>query len=187
MRSTHTILVSVLGLAGALTACDRDFMSTPSSAGTGRERATTSTPIVRDQPVIPAPNAGHYGQENAGTPSAEMHGDPSAEMHGVPGAEMHGQDPMGANEEAMGNPALPTAQDQPMTEAEAETTRLIREAVVDDADLSMGARNVVIVTRGHVVTLRGDVSSDDERDTVEAHARAVAGVDTVDNRLTVRL
>ncbi len=74
-----------------------------------------------------------------------------------------------------------------MTEAEAETTRLIRAAVVDDADLSMGARNVVIVTRGHEVTLRGDVGSDAERDIVEAHARAVEGVSTVDNRLAVRL
>ena len=160
MRSSQTVLVSVLTLAAGLIACDRDFMGMQPSAGAGRGLAP-SAPIAREEP--PA------------TPSA-----PSAELHG-PAPSL----PPPA--EAIPGPEAPTAQDQPMTEAEAETTRLIREAVVDDASLSMGAQNVVIVTRGHEVTLRGDVGSDAERDIVEAHARAVEGVNNVDNRLAVRL
>jgi len=159
MRSTHTVLMTALALAAGLTACDRDFMGQP-SGGTGRGLAP-SAPIAREERAV-APVA----------PNAELHG-PAPSVA-----------PMG---EPIPDPEIPTAQDQPMTEAETETTRLIRAAVVDDADLSMGARNVVIVTRGHDVTLRGDVGSDAERDIVEAHARAVEGVDTVDNRLAVRL
>jgi BON domain len=81
--------------------------------------------------------------------------------------------------------ALPTAMDQSNEPADLEITRLIREAVVADATLSIGARNVTIITRSARVTLRGDVSSEGERATIGAHAHHVSGVVDVDNHLTV--
>ena len=48
------------------------------------------------------------------------------------------------------------------------------------------ARNVTIITLGAVVTLRGNVTSNREREVVARHARAVAGVQRIDNVLSVR-
>lgn len=77
--------------------------------------------------------------------------------------------------------------DQSFAPEDAETTRAIRAALVGDTSLPVGAHDVVIVTRAHAVTLRGDVGSASERDIIEAHARSAAGVSSVDNRITITL
>ncbi|HTC43666.1 MAG TPA: BON domain-containing protein [Steroidobacteraceae bacterium] len=65
------------------------------------------------------------------------------------------------------------------------TTQSIRRSVMADAQLSLDAHNVKIVTvRGHV-TLNGVVRSDAERASVAAKAVNVAGIDNVVNDLKV--
>ena len=75
-----------------------------------------------------------------------------------------------------------TAMDQSESAEDLEITRQIRAEVVGDSSLSFGARNCVIVTRGGVVTLRGDVTSA-ESEAIERHAQRAAGVLRVDNHL----
>jgi osmotically-inducible protein OsmY len=80
---------------------------------------------------------------------------------------------------------VPTAFDQSESAEDLEITRQIRAAVVSDSSLSFGARNVTIITADAVVTLRGDVSSNAERDAIDRHAHETAGVSRVDNMLVV--
>lgn len=81
-------------------------------------------------------------------------------------------------------PAAATAADQSNEPADLEITRRIRAAVVTDSALSVGARNCTIITRGSVVTLRGNVSRAEQR-RIAAHAQAVPGVSRVENLLAV--
>jgi osmotically-inducible protein OsmY len=83
------------------------------------------------------------------------------------------------------NGEAPTALDQSERVEDLEITREIRAAVVADSSLSFGARNCTIVTRDGVVTLRGDVSSNAERDAIDRHAHEAVGVDRVENLLAV--
>jgi osmotically-inducible protein OsmY len=79
----------------------------------------------------------------------------------------------------------PSAMDQSESAEDVEITRQIRVAVVGDSSLSFGARNCTIVTVGAVVTLRGEVGTDDERNAIDRHAHDVTGVRRVDNMLVV--
>lgn len=79
---------------------------------------------------------------------------------------------------------LPT--DQGNNEADLKTTQAIRQALMKDKNLSFGAKNVKIITQNGKVTLRGPVSSEAERATIEAAARKVAGVTQVDNQLELK-
>lgn len=77
-----------------------------------------------------------------------------------------------------------TAIDQSEAPPDLEITRHIRWAVVTDSSLSFSARNCVIVTRGAVVTLRGEVTRA-ERDAIMAHARDAEGVTRVNDGFQV--
>jgi osmotically-inducible protein OsmY len=78
-----------------------------------------------------------------------------------------------------------TATGQSETKADVEITAAIRKAIVDDKALSVNAHNVKVITSGGVVTLRGPVKSEEEKKTIEAKAKQVAGVTRVDNLLEV--
>ena len=78
-----------------------------------------------------------------------------------------------------------TATAQGESKADIEMTAAIRKAVVDDKALSVNAKNVKIMTANGVVTLRGPVKSDEEKKSIEAKAKQVAGVTRVDNLLEV--
>jgi|SoiMethySBSTD1v2_1073268.scaffolds.fasta_scaffold03740_3 hyperosmotically inducible periplasmic protein len=71
------------------------------------------------------------------------------------------------------------------SKADVETTAAIRKAIVDDKSLSVNAHNVKVMTTNGVVTLRGPVKSEDEKRSVEAKAKQVAGVTQVNNLLEV--
>ena len=77
----------------------------------------------------------------------------------------------------------PTSQSE--SKADIDTTAAIRKAVVDDKALSVNAHNVKIMTSNGVVTLRGPVKSEDEKKSIEAKAKQVAGVTRVENLLEV--
>lgn len=81
--------------------------------------------------------------------------------------------------------APPTAMAQSEAPADVEITRHIRAAVVSDGTLSFAAANCTIVTDRAVVTLRGEVATRAERDTIEQHAHAAPGVVRVDDQLHV--
>lgn len=90
-----------------------------------------------------------------------------------------------AEERTVADSDAPTAMDQSESAEDLEITRQIRAAVVRDSSLSFGARNVTIITSGAVVTLRGDVSSNEEREAIDRHAHEAPGVSRVDNMLVV--
>jgi osmotically-inducible protein OsmY len=78
-----------------------------------------------------------------------------------------------------------TPTDQLENEADREVTAAVRRAIVDDSTLSVNAHNIKIITANGVVTLRGPVKSQAEKDAIEAKAKAVAGVTSVDNQLEI--
>lgn len=79
-----------------------------------------------------------------------------------------------------------TAGDQGGSEADRKITQLVRQGVVADGALSMMGKNVKIITINGVVTLKGPVKSDQERASIEALAKRVAGVSKVDNQLEIK-
>ena len=75
--------------------------------------------------------------------------------------------------------------DQAQNPSDIEITAKIRKAVVGDDALSMNAKNVKIITSDAVVTLRGPVSSTDERSRIVYLARGTASVKRVDDLIEV--
>src|SRR5262245_16718355 len=78
-----------------------------------------------------------------------------------------------------------TATAQSENPADREISAAIRKAVVGDDALSVNAHNVKIITAEGVVTLRGPVKSDAEKQAIESKAKQVAGVTRVNNLLEV--
>ena len=79
-----------------------------------------------------------------------------------------------------------TAGDQGTSAADRELTRAIRQAVVQDKGLSTYAQNIKIISRSGFVTLKGLVRSEEEKQSVESKAIAVAGSGNVSDELTVK-
>jgi sporulation protein YlmC with PRC-barrel domain len=82
-----------------------------------------------------------------------------------------------------------TPENQGGSEQDREITRLIRKSIVSETGAdkdSLNARNVKIITVNGVVTLRGVVESQAEKDSVEARAKRVAGATKVINQLEVK-
>lgn len=78
-----------------------------------------------------------------------------------------------------------TPGDQGESEADRTITQRARQNVVAEDDLSVNAKNVKIITRGGVVTLRGPVASPAEKLSVVQLVRSVDGVQRVDDQLEV--
>jgi hyperosmotically inducible periplasmic protein len=76
-----------------------------------------------------------------------------------------------------------TPGDQGDSEADRTVTQQVRQGVVADDALSTTGKNVKIITRDGVVTLRGPVKTDQEKATIASIAQHVAGVKRVDNQL----
>jgi hyperosmotically inducible periplasmic protein len=80
----------------------------------------------------------------------------------------------------------PTADQQKENTSDRETTRQIRRAIIKDKSLSTYAHNIKIITQGGMVTLKGPVRSDEEKQAIEAKAKEVAGADKVTSDLEVK-
>lgn len=78
-----------------------------------------------------------------------------------------------------------TPGDQSSDPADVELTRRIREAVVADKSLSTDAHNIKIITINGTVTLRGPVSSVEEKAKIAETAQKLAGKKQVENHLEV--
>lgn len=79
----------------------------------------------------------------------------------------------------------PTADNQKMNTNDRMTTKKIRQAIIAEKNLSTYAHNVKIITQGGSVTLKGPVRSEEEKATVEAKAKEVAGADKVTSEISV--
>lgn len=79
-----------------------------------------------------------------------------------------------------------TAQSQSNAKGDRELLAAVRRSVVKDKSLSTTAHNVKIMAVNGVVTLRGPVKSDEEKAKVEALAKQVAGVTSVQNNLDIK-
>ena len=79
-----------------------------------------------------------------------------------------------------------TADNQKESAADRELAKKIRKSIAGDSSLSTYAHNVKIIVRDGMVTLKGPVRSDDEKNAVGAKANEIAGADKVQNELTVK-
>ena len=81
-----------------------------------------------------------------------------------------------------------TPMDQSNSSEDVKLTAEIRRAILDDKAMSVNAQNCKIITdKSGVVTLRGPVASQAEKDSIEAKAKAIAGVSRVVNDLEVKI
>ena len=108
--------------------------------------------------------------------------------YGVSGVPLYADSPDADNtgknaRDAEGGTVTPF--DQSETEADVTLTQRIRQAVVDDDTLSTNAKNIKIITINGVVTLRGPVDSEEERQRVLAKAQQLAGPKNVDNQIEI--
>jgi hyperosmotically inducible protein len=78
-----------------------------------------------------------------------------------------------------------TSGDQSERKTDLDLTQRIRQAVVADKALSTTAHNIKIITVDGVVTLRGPVTSEQEKTKIVATAQQIAGVKQVENHLEV--
>lgn len=76
--------------------------------------------------------------------------------------------------------------DQPNNSVDIKLAAAVRSSIVNDKALSTTAHNVKLVAANGVVTLRGPVNSQSEKEKVGQCAAGVAGVSKVDNLLDVK-
>ena len=79
----------------------------------------------------------------------------------------------------------PTADQQKMNPTDRQLTQQIRKALVKDKSLSTYAHNVKVIAQNGVVTLKGPVKSEEEKQAIETKAAEIAGSDKVTNELQV--
>jgi|GEM_PF-2797317 len=78
----------------------------------------------------------------------------------------------------------PRAHDQGNTREDLAVVREVRQRLVADGALGIGAKNAVVIVQDGVVTLRGTVADEVEHDLVIQKVVSVPGVVRVDDRLT---
>ena len=78
-----------------------------------------------------------------------------------------------------------TPMDQGTSAEDVRITQSVRQALTSSDTLSVDARNVKIITRDGVVTLRGQVKNEAEKSAVAMAAKRTAGVKRVDDQLSL--
>lgn len=71
--------------------------------------------------------------------------------------------------------AEPTADQQKENKSDRELARQVRRALVKDKSLSTYAHNIKVIAQSGVVTLKGPVHSEQEKQAIEAKAAEAAG------------
>ncbi len=84
------------------------------------------------------------------------------------------------------SPGEQTADQGKNNSSDLDLMKQIRKAVVDDKSLSTSAHNVKIIAKNGKVTLKGPVTSEDEKKAVEQKATEVAGAGNVTNQITIK-
>lgn len=83
------------------------------------------------------------------------------------------------------SPEKITADQQSQKKADLEITQKIRQAVVNDKSLSTYAHNVKIITIDGMVTLKGPVRSQEEKNKIEEKARKIVGKDKINSEIEI--
>ncbi|HEV3205462.1 MAG TPA: BON domain-containing protein [Terriglobales bacterium] len=83
------------------------------------------------------------------------------------------------------NKSEPTADQQKENAADRQLAQQIRKALMKDKSLSTSAHNVKVIAQNGMVTLKGPVKTDEEKQTVEAKAAEIAGADKVSSEIQV--
>jgi len=83
------------------------------------------------------------------------------------------------------NQSEATADSQKQTPTDRHLSQQIRRALVKDKSLSTNAHNVKVIAQDGMVTLKGPVDSDSEKQTVESTASQIAGSDKVTSEIQV--
>lgn len=78
-----------------------------------------------------------------------------------------------------------TPMDQMNNEADLKINQEIRQALME-GEFSMDAKNIKVITRNGVVTLRGPVENAAELEQISALVKAVPGIKSIDNQLQVK-
>lgn len=84
------------------------------------------------------------------------------------------------------NAGSPTPENQSENETDRRITADIRKALVGNKSLSTNAQNCKIITKDGVVTLRGPVASQAEKDQIASVATGTSGVQSVVNELEIK-
>ncbi|HEX3354301.1 MAG TPA: BON domain-containing protein [Terriglobales bacterium] len=84
------------------------------------------------------------------------------------------------------NQSEPTADQQKENSSDRQLVQQIRRALVKDKSLSTNAHNIKIIAQDGMVTLKGPVNSDSEKQAVEAKAAQIAGSDKVSSEIQIR-
>jgi osmotically-inducible protein OsmY len=79
----------------------------------------------------------------------------------------------------------PSALDQGNNAEDLAITRNIRKLIVDNDLFSNAAKNVTIITEDGYVTLKGVLRSQQEKDSIEAIARSISTVKSVNNQIII--
>jgi hyperosmotically inducible protein len=80
----------------------------------------------------------------------------------------------------------PTAQNQSNRKKDVEITTELRKSIMETKGLSVNAQNVKIITRKGVVTLRGPVDSESEKNTIDDIVKNCGSVASFTNQLEVK-
>ena len=106
------------------------------------------------------------------------------------------QQDAGANQYPPGDNTKVNQRDQSQNEATADKQKentidrqlaqQIRRALVKDKSLSTNAHNIKVIVQNGVVTLKGPVNSDSEKQAVETKAAQIVGSDKVTSQIEIR-
>ncbi|MEN6623567.1 MAG: BON domain-containing protein [Smithella sp.] len=78
-----------------------------------------------------------------------------------------------------------TADQQGESKQDREITKKIRRAIVKDKSLSTKAHNVKVITKRGMVTLKGPVNTEDEKNIIEQKAAQIAGSDKIKSEIEI--
>jgi osmotically-inducible protein OsmY len=84
------------------------------------------------------------------------------------------------------NPSRPTADQQKDNRSDRDITQQIRNSITADKSLSTYGHNVKVISQSGMVTLKGPVRSDEEKQAIEQKAADVVGKDKVTSELAVK-
>lgn len=84
------------------------------------------------------------------------------------------------------NPSAVTADQQKENSADRDLARQIRKSLIKDKSLSTYAHNIKVIAQNGVVTLKGPVKTEQEKQSIEAKAaEAAGGADKVKSEIEV--
>ena len=78
-----------------------------------------------------------------------------------------------------------TPMDQMNNESDLKITQEIRQALMND-EFSMDAKNIKVITRNGMVTLRGPVKTAAELERISVLVKSMSGIKSIDNQLQVK-